>query len=297
MKIYLASLNLYALEKCVELLRKKKTKPNVLRSFGIVDAESSAFIKDHRDSIGSLALDSGTWTLNNAKYRPPHLTFENYMDYVKEVKSELDFYVNFDSNFTDEGYVTNIQNLKEMEERELEPVPVVHDIWAEEIDLYIDEGYRRIALGSSQIRDLETMEYVINKFQGTGIKIHLFGKSGFDFMANFPIDSCDTADWAHAGSFGHILYWNPRRSEINKGDQIYTEERTQKPGEKKVTFSNYEFREDLDKYLYNTFGYVYEKDILGPEGSYVKMVINAFYYLQLEDEINKIHKRKGFKTD
>jgi hypothetical protein len=294
MKLYLASLNLYVLEKYISLFPNKKL--NVLRTFALLNDENSAFIRDHKDYIGSLVLDSGTWSLNNSKYPPPHMTRENYIQYVSQFIDEFDFYISYDSAFDENEYMTNIQNLMEMEKRGLKPVPVIHNI-AEEIDFYIDRGYRRVALGSSQITDSETMESVMNRFKGTGIKIHLFGKSGFKFMANFPIDSCDTAKWAHSGAFGHILYWNPHKPGIDKTDKIYCEEYTPTADEKenKITLSNYEFRDDLEKHL-AILGYSFD-DILGPEGSYVKMVINTFYYLRLEEEINRIHREKGFNTN
>ena len=67
------------------------------------------------------------------------------------------------------------------------PIPVVHDIEGDEIATLIDRGYDYIALGSSQISTRKSMEKAMRRFEGTGIKIHLFGCTKFNFIANFPI--------------------------------------------------------------------------------------------------------------
>jgi hypothetical protein len=291
MKIYLASLYLPILLKYHERFPDRKL--NVLRSFGQLDNQDYGFIKEHRQKLGGLILDSGTWTLNNAKQPSLRINFPNYKRHLAIFKDYYDHYFNFDADFNDDAFESNLGYQLDMEREGLNPIPVIHDIFGREIDYYIKRGYQRVALGSKQIRTLEQLEYAMNKFKGTGIKVHLFGKSGFDFLCEFPIDSTDTADWVHEGKYGDILYWNPEKRILNKGDRIYMEEYIQHIEKKKVTFSSYKYREELEKYLQDTLGITYE-DILGPGGAHVKMLINVHYYAQLEDTINRIHREKGF---
>ena len=294
MKLYHASLTLKVFLKYHKLFPEKKL--HALRTFGDLNHEMKAFCKTHRDKIGSLILDSGTWTLNNAKADLKHrLTCPNYINYLMEFKDHFDFYFNFDSDFLGDENDTNYQNQILLEEQGLKPVPVVHDIEGDEIEHYIDRGYPIVALGSSQIKNVDTLDSVMNKFKGTDTKIHLFGNARFKFISNFPIYSCDSTAWAQRGKWGFIYYWNPENDGIDKMDKIYMEEYLDVNKKHKFTYSSYEFREELDKYLYKTLG-VTEGDLLGPNGAYYKQLVNLHYYVQLEEIINQIHREKGFWT-
>ncbi len=294
MRIYHASLNKRTLLAHHKLFPNRKV--SVLRSFGTLNHEEKDFTHKHRDKIESLIFDSGTFTLNYSKGSDiEHITLKNFINYMELFGKHYAFYFNFDSDFSDHGFETNHYNLKVIEGHGLFPIPVIHDIYGKEIPYYIKNGYDRVALGSAQITSLETLEFVMDFFKGTGIKIHLLGNTTFDFLANFPIHSCDSAMWARKGGFGFILYWNPQKPGENKTDTIYLEEYIQTGKEKKVNFSDYEFQEDLKTYLWDTLRLTHQ-DLMGDEGSYNKMLVNTHYYVQLEDIINQIHLKKGFNT-
>jgi hypothetical protein len=294
MKIHHASLN-----KRTRLAHKKLfpyRKVSVLRSFGMLNKEEKYFTHKGRNKVDSLIFDSGTFTLNyatggNTKY----ITLENYISYMKLFGKYYDYYFNFDSDFRDIGFEINLYNMKTMEEYGLTPVPVVHDIWGNEINYYIENEYKIVALGSSQIRSLETLSFVMDLFKGTGIKIHLLGNTTFDFLANFPIHFCDSTMWALKGGFGFINFWNPKKIGENKTDSIYMDEFIQTKKDNRISFSNYEFKDYLETYLWNTFSLTHH-DLLGGDGAYNKMLVNMHYYVLLEDIINQIHVRKGFDT-
>ena len=178
----------------------------------------------------------------------------------------------------------------------LYPVPVVHDIDGPEIDHYISNGYARVALGSSQIKSEEILAAVMSRFYGTGIKIHLMGNVSFNFLANFPIHSADTAGWARDGGYGFILFWNPQKDGVNKTDRIYLEEIIKDGPAYKTVYSTYPYKADLDAFLMTTFGLRYY-DLVGPDRSKNKQLVNTYYYAQLEDIITGIHRQKGFETE
>lgn len=293
MKIHQASMALQTIRDYHNLFPAKKL--NVLRSFGTLDKEMYAICVTHRGLIDGLILDSGTWTLNNAKSLElkRRITRANYAAYLQSFSGFFGFYFSFDSNFTDEGFEENYTNQLLLEKRGLSPVPVVHDIKGYEIETYIDRGYDRVALGSTQIKSVRTLGKVMERFEGTGIKIHLFGQTNFDLLANFPIDSCDTAMWAREGGWGYIRYWNPKKKGENKTDRIYLEERLQGPEGKAHSFSTYEFREDLERFLDETFKLTHY-DLIGSEGASNKRLVNTHYFVQLEDFITRIHAQKGF---
>ncbi len=295
MKIYNSSMNIATIKEYSRRFPNKKL--NVLRSFGMLDGEVFDICTKHRELIGGLILDSGTWTLNNASPETTkHITLENYAGYLKRFGSQFDFYFNFDSNFTNDGFEENYANQLILEKRGLKPVPVVHDINGSEIPTYIDRGYERVALGSTQIKSVRTMAKVMEQFEGTGIKVHLFGNTKFELLANFPIDSCDSAMWAKEGGYGQLRFWNPKKEGENKTDQIYTEDYLREEISKEKLFSSYPFREDLKAFLYTTFG-ITHYDLLGRDGAYHKRLVNTYYFVQLEEIITRIHKEKGFPVN
>jgi hypothetical protein len=291
MKIYQASLNIRTLNKFNELFPCRKI--NVLISYGVLSRETYEMLFFHHDKILSLLMDSGTWTLNKARNATGHIiNRENYGNYVLKVKDRLDYYASFDSDFSTNGSEINIEHLHALEKMGLNPFPVVHDIYGTEIDYYIDCGYKMVALCSFQIRTVDDLDFVMNKFKGTGIKIHLFGHTKFDLISNFPLYSCDSAAWAHTGAFGYIHYWNPKKEGVNKLDRIYMEEYLS-TDDKGVTFTNYEFRNDLEEFLASKLKLTHF-DLVGTQAAYNKMLVNTYYYVQLEDIINEIHRKKGF---
>jgi hypothetical protein len=253
--------------------------------------------KRFRPHIGGLILDSGTWTLNQAPSAvAANITVDKYIVYLRTAAKYFDFYFNFDSNFEPDGFEENYANQLKIEASGFFPVPVVHNIEGKEIPTYIDRNYRRIALGSKQIKTLATLKKVMLKFEGTGIKIHLFGQTSFDLLANAPVHSCDTAMWAREGSWGRIRYWNPQKEEENKTDRIYLEEYIPTDPIDGIAFSKYHYRKEFEEYLWNTFNLEYD-DLIGQDGAINKQLVNTHYFVQLEKIITAIHKKKGFETD
>lgn len=286
----------------LEILRKYKKlfpdrKINVLRSFAVLDNDVALLCKRLRPHIGGLILDSGTWTLNQAPAAiAANITVEKYIAYLRIAAKYFDFYFNFDSNFEPDGFEENYTNQLKIEASGFSPVPVVHDIEGKEIQTYIDRDYRRVALGSRQIKTLTTLEKVMLKFAGTGIKVHLFGQTKFDLLANVPIHSCDTAMWAREGGWGKIRYWNPQKDGENKTDRLYLEEYINTDQADGITLSKYQYRKEFEAFLWDTFKLEYG-DLIGKDRAINKALVNLHYFVQLEKIISDIHKKKGFETE
>lgn len=286
----------------LEILRKYKKlfpdrKINVLRSFAVLDNDVALLCKRLRPHIGGLILDSGTWTLNQAPAAiAANITVEKYIAYLRIAAKYFDFFFNFDSNFEPDGFEENYTNQLRIEASGFSPVPVVHDIEGKEIETYMKRNYRRVALGSRQIKTLATLEKVMLKFAGTGIKVHLFGQTKFDLLANVPIHSCDTAMWAREGGWGNIRYWNPQKDGENKTDRIYLEEYVSTDPAEGITLSKYEYRKEFEEFLWDTFKLKHD-DLIGKDGHKNKQLVNLHYFVQLEKIISDIHKKKGFETE
>ena len=292
-RYYQASLNMEVFLRFIERFPDKVV--NILLSFAMLTHEASDFLHTYRDKIGKIILDSGTWTLNKAKgSEAKYITLDNYMRYLKRFGHLFDFYINFDSDFTESGTEINQYNQMVLEDAGLHPVPVVHDIYGPEIDQYIKAGYKTVALGSSQIRTQGDMAHVTRRFDGTDIEIHTLGKSGWKLLAYFPLSSSDSAMWAREGGYGYLCWLNPKRKGDDKTDRIYLEEFLSVSNSHKYSYFTYEYKEDFDAYLLNTFGLKYY-DFFGKGFAYNKMLVNMYYYVMLEEEINKIHQKFGFR--
>lgn len=295
MKIYNSSISVDVVRKYEKFL--PGTKINGLRSFGVLDRDVPLLCKRFRHYIGGLIFDSGTWTLNQAPAAiAANITVDKYIAYLRMAAKYFDFYFNFDSNFEPEGFEENYANQLKIESCGFSPVPVVHDIEGKEIQTYINRNYQRVALGSRQIKTLSTLQKVMLKFKGTGIKVHLFGQTSFDLLANTPIHSCDTAMWAREGGWGKIRYWNPQKDGANKTDRIYLEEYINTDQADGITFSRYPYRREFEEYLWNTFKLKHD-DLIGKDRAINKALVNLHYFVQLEKIISDIHKKKGFETE
>lgn len=293
MRIYLSSLAPEVLIKFKERYPNKKV--NTLVSFGPRGHRNSE-LTGLRDKMNSLILDSGVWTINNAKsVNGKILNVDSYISYVKLFGHKYDFYINFDEDFTEAGFEKNYGNQLKMENAGLSPVPVVHDIYGGEIDLYIDRQYPIVALGSSQTRGFEDLEFAVEKLSKHNIKIHLFGKSMYSALAPLPIWSCDSSNWTQQGPFGYITYWNENKKAIDKTDYIFFDDfQTQEPG--RIYFRTYAFRKDLETYLDQSWGITYD-DLMGYDSNLNRQLVNMLYYVELQERVSEEHLKKGFSID
>lgn len=205
MRIYLVGLTLDALmaynQKFPDL------KPNALISYANANKQTHHLLVTHRDKLDGIILDSGCYTLWKAKkIKDPALTLHGYRAYALSTAHLFDFLFNFDSDFSEDSFEHNFTNQIILEMAGLKPVPVVHDIYGEEIDHYIERKYPIIALGSVQITGEGELSYACSRLRGTCAKIHLFGNTAYPFLGRYKIWSCDSSTWGQAAGRGYILH-------------------------------------------------------------------------------------------
>jgi hypothetical protein len=281
MIIYQAGLTLDLISRYHELFPDRKI--NVLRSFGTLTKEESAICVTHRDKVGSLVLDSGTYTKNFAKKQPYTITIDTYEKYLRQFGKDFDFYFNFDEDYREDGFYVNNQHQKRLERAGFNPVPVIHDIYGDEVDRFISAGYEMVAVGSQKRVDTEELYWITDMLSRAGMKVHLFGTSRYDNL-QLPIYSCDSTTWTKTGAYGFIFYWNPRKSAFNKTDKIHIE--TMAYGERKgLNLSTYDFWDDLNAYL-NSSLHITIDDLSGPQGAFYRQLVNLDYFVNLEMRLN-----------
>ena len=290
MKIYMASLHLKTLKEYHK--RFPNEKLNVLRSFNGRDKNEFHLMNTHRDKIDSLIFDSGAYTKNYAQNSGFNITIDTYKDYLLSNEKYFDFYFNLDEDFTNNGFGINYENQLSLEDVGLKPVPVIHNIYSDEADVYIKNNYKIVAIGSAQIKnsDPEIIRPVVEKLYDNEICVHLFGTTSYKLLVNLPIFSCDASTYALNSAFGNIFYWNPSKSAENKTDNIYLEEYYSDKN-KRYTWFSYPYQKELKEYLYEQFKWTYN-DLLSSK--YFQYVVNARYYKVLEKHVTNEHIKKGF---
>lgn len=190
--------------------------------------------------FGQHFFDSGAFTLEKAARKwaketgrskwdyfslPEAFAFlDSYVEFIDEHQSGLDFYANVDAIGNPD---ITYKNQKYLEDKGLNPVPVVHfgtDVqWLER---YIEEGYDYIALGGlvGKTGKKSTRLWIDRCFDcvcdSNGIpqsKLHGFGVTSFALMRLYPWYSVDSTSWIRCSSYGNIYI--PRKT---NGDWDFT---------------------------------------------------------------------------
>ena len=238
MKIFHACMDIRVLLNYHNLFPMEKL--NVMLSYGI-KTRTSDFITTHRDKIGSLVCDSGTFSLNNPKaLKSSHITIEGYIAYLDVLRPYVDLYYNFDSSWGTQGYEQNLENQKKLEQAGLHPVPVIHNLYGPEVDYYL-KHYERVAIASNELPTYDRVWSVVDIIYNAGVRIHLFGTTRWDLLSRLQVHSCDSSNANQIAAYGEIAWWNPYKSGKNKTDYIYLNERLKPPQEGGHNFITYPF--------------------------------------------------------
>ena len=272
---------------------------NILTSFGVPTGDENKIFNSGHNII----CDSGAFSLNFSKGGSAMtITYKGYEIYLIKFEKFFKGYFNFDSNFTAEGTNENYRHMKNLEMAGLKPIPVIHDYYGDEIEFYIDKDYEMLALGSifdperkRQIRTKKDIDYAVEKLirLKPDVKIHLFAAASFDYPSKLPIYSSDAANWTHNVKYGFILWWNENKNSYDKTDKVFFEDFHNRQDPKKTYFRQYEYRRELEEYLDQKLDLTYE-DLMGFDSHLYRQVVNALYYLEIEDKITEEHRRRGF---
>jgi hypothetical protein len=248
--------------------------------------------------VFKIVFDSGAWSKVSGAAN--HLTLDGLIGYLRVNALQCDAYFNYDTDFSDNGFDRNIINQIKMEDAGLTPIPVVHNLFDGEIDYYLSTGkYDYIALGSRQITNFDDFAYAVNRIKkgNPNIKIHWFGGSRYDWLCKLPIASCDTTSWAMTGKYGEINFWNPNIEGLDKAQKIYTAGTLKDDlGPSQYHYVTYKWRDEVDHYLKDTFGLVYD-DLCGYDAVINMMLVNTRFYAEQERRINEERMRRGIPLE
>lgn len=299
MIIYLSSLPLNVLQAFHG--RIPDAKLNVLQTYFYLDTPT-VFADEHRSKIKSLVLDSGAFSLQSkfkgkAFEEESDRLFRKYKIYLSVTKDKYDFVINMDDRFDPAGFEHNLERLADLKAEGINAVPVIHDLKGSEVDYFIDHGYKMVAIGQckGQHRDkLEVIGPVVDKLWAAGVKVHMLGVTMLDIIEHIPAYSCDSVSWSEYGFRGQVMYWNPKKKGIRKTDTLYFQKfQGNNPSSKGIPYFDYEYRNDFEVYIYEKLGLTYQ-DLLGIDKELNRKLINILYFLEQEERVTEIHRKKGW---
>ena len=281
------------------VLKYKQLQPGkplrALISYGRRDRHHCDLMLKHRRLLNGLIMDSGTFTLNqNPKKYQNLITIRGYKYYMSIFANKVDFYFNFDEDFSKKGFTTNFGHQIDLEKAGLKPVPVVHDCYDTEIQTYINRGHKLIAIGSGELKfaGLGELYRIVNGLYQKGVKVHFLGCTEFEKLAYIPVYSADSTTWNRTGSAGRIFYWNPNRIGYKKLDKIALDDSTPRRLVK-YHIRDYSFRDQLEDYLCRDLGLSID-DLLGKDRLFNRALANIHYFVLFEEWVNRKHKEQGF---
>jgi hypothetical protein len=255
---------------------------NYLVSYYYLDGQAYKLTQEYRHMINKLYLDSGAYTVATGRSR---ISISEYAKYLALYGNKFTQFFNLDDDFENPDH--NLENQGYLEDNlpsgSKRPIPVVHDNDDpySEFRQYVDLGHGFIALGSTTDIPNETIEKIKTDF--TGVRIHLFGKTGFEKLKSVMPYSADSTTWADAAGFGDILYLDPDDHQFHK---IYMGSKDRRDGESDH-YMRFEKKDKVADFLRSTFGYEYS-DLLVRSGATARRIVNLYYYKQLEDYLTSL---------
>jgi hypothetical protein len=292
MKYYLSSPTADLLIELEKIYPNRKI--NILKSFGVQNKDDHKFNNNLISNIASQMYDCGAFTVNNAdKYNAQQITLYNYIQHLNKYKASYEYYSNFDSDFTSNGFNKNLKSLRRIEEAGLNPFPVIHDYFVKEVKYYIDNGYEFIALGGvrvpgqkKQYRSNDHIKAAFKRIPIDKVKVHLFGASSFNTIIKWPLYSCDSSSWAQNNKYGFVLYWNLNKSGLNKTEKLFFLDKNSDYKRKdRQYWEKVPFKKDLE-YFISELGITYT-NLMGHRAFHYRQLLNTIYYLTIEDVITQ----------
>lgn len=112
-----------------------------------------------------------------------------------------------------------------------------------------------------------------------------------------PAYSCDSKTWLDYGKRGRVLYWNPEKPDVDKADLLcfpkYQDPSTVGSG---FYYYDYPHLEAFKEHIGNKLG-IGLHDLLGLRQAHYCQLVNALYFLELEEMITRRQLDEGISFD
>lgn len=289
MRIYQSSLT----SRTLGLLEEKRPEVaiHVLRSYLVDGRETYEMLGRNLSNIRSFALDSGTWSISQNTHKH-NIDASMYGDFLEECGQFFCIYFGFDPVHGDDGTEYSIENQLYLESKGLRPVPVIQNLNLE-VDYYIKNNnkYKMVAIGSTRKKKQSELIQCTNKLYQAGIKVHWFGIGSLLKLSSAPVWSSDCSSFAQWVKNGMLIFYDKKEQ---KEVALATREYTSRGNINKNYIRTSCLFEEYSDWLYDNLKLTVE-DVISDQS--LKMLANSYYFYELEDMIQEIHQRKGFKFD
>lgn len=302
MKIFQSSLSISVIKKLHEI--NPALKPNVLITFYGLDRPMD-YTKTYRSMINGLILDCGAFSLNSKKLSPEahaiecDKLFRQYRDYTQLTQNDYDFLFSFDDDFTPNGFDHNLERLMELEAAGINVVPVVHNLHNHEIDFFIDARPKYPIVAIGQCKDdhrdnLKVLFKAVDPFYRKGIRVHLFGMTTPSLISHVPAYSCDSKTWLDYAGRGRALYYDHESGLLNKQKLIHFPDKEDPRNYTEATY--YKNFSKLDAFLAHIKSKLNLEleDLIAEQTQAMSLnLVNALYFMELEERITKENQDRG----
>lgn len=192
-------------------MRYNNTHINILVSYaycGNSKAFTDYIVNDSRTGDINYMLDSGAFTLFNAKDKRDWLTLDNYSSYLEKYGNEFEKYVMLDVIGNDDK---SKENYETMINRGLNPMFVL--TMADDDTNYIKEAVKNninvcVAGGVTTKGDWIKKRFQ-DTYKNTKARIHALGFVKYPDMYQLPIASVDSSSWIQSSQvYGVLNYFN-----------------------------------------------------------------------------------------
>lgn len=270
---------------------KTGIKLDIMISYAYQRGNISKLVKTYRSMIKSLYLDSGAYSVF---FGGTPIDVNEYGTFLKKFGHHFDYTFSLDDSLDDwEHNLDNLTLLESMlKEKSWRPIPVVHDPVDpfREFQIYEQMGHEYIALGSMGKKKKIPLR-VLGQIRETypEIKVHMFGNVNIEMLKKHRPYSADSAGWAHQGGYGGIYYWIPSE---NKSATLSVGS-VNTPASKKISIKKSKYRDEIEVFLREMFGYTFDSIISDPKQ---RWVVNLYYYTQVEAYLNSLETDPSVKA-
>jgi len=263
----------------------------VLRSYLVDGPGTLRILAKRHKNVKSLALDSGTWSISQNTHKH-HISGEIYGDFLEDNAKMFSFYFGFDPVHGDGGTEDSIENQLYLESRGLTPIPVIQNL-SLEVDYYIKNKskYPFVAIGSTRKKAMSDLVRCTNALFREGVKVHWFGIGSLLKLASAPVWSSDCSSFAQWVKNGMLIFYD-----INEEREVAlaTREYSKRGKLNKDYIRTHPVFEEYSDWLFDNLRLNVE-EVISDQG--LKMLANSYYFFELENKINEIHREKGFVFD
>lgn len=192
---------------------------NILASFAYLHKNEylrDVLIKDSKNGITNVMIDSGAFTLFNAKQKRDWLTLDNYCNFLTTYGHNFEKYVMLD--VINNEHQSKI-NYKEMLKRGFNPMYVLTmaEDSLDDVKKAVKNNPDICIAGGVTTKGDWLKQRIQRVYKYTNARIHGLGYVTFPDMFRLPLHSVDSSSWLQASQvYGICPYWDNKLKSFDK---------------------------------------------------------------------------------